>query len=117
MKNIEPRGWFIVGKTYYRIGHKIKFTQYYSKKAGGRFRYSYNGTRMKEPTPEYQHFNEGYIVGVRSVVMSDYTREWLGEEEGYTATGNRETVLLVTNNIYQNPVVVRFCDVIGGEHL
>src|SRR5581483_7610330 len=101
------------------VGQKVRFSAYYSRKCHERF--SFNSDLKKTPSPTYilvplkTGAFEGYIVGIRNVIMSDYkyhagdySEE--GKGRGY-ATGKTEKVLLVAETPYREPVIVRSADV------
>jgi hypothetical protein len=95
----------------YKIGDIVRFSRCYAKKASVRF-HSYRSGVVKEPTPlRWPVMNEGWVVGIRAVVMSNYMWDWLGDDEGATATGTVEVCLLVTRSLRENPVIVRFADI------
>ena len=95
------------------IGSVVDFIKAYPIACAERF-----PTRSRQASAAVpdQGPGQGFIVGIRSVYMSDYVYQSAhrGFEEAYDdpayATGKRENVLLVTKNILQSPFIVRWED-------
>ena len=137
-----PIRWAFIGKSgktkkeplKYKIGDKIKFSKCYSRKCSERFKdYLTNKcgsnkenfplnlclSEKKNLKELNNNINEGFIVGVRCVIMENYKYHSGGcynapDYDDYDppyASGEYENVLLVTKNIYCEPFIVRTNDV------
>lgn len=95
-----------------RIGTKVKAKYAYAKKASDRFKTKFHALDTEYIlTSKVENFT-GYIVGERWQIMSNFKHHWEGTDEQSYVTGTKEKVLLVVKSKWNNPLVVRFTDII-----
>lgn len=104
-----------------QIGYVTNYYKAYKRKALNRLYFDENNY-CKEATPFIiRNIGEplyGFIIGIRSVLMTEVIYKPAAahislEDSDYVSgymKGKRETVLLVTKNIRQEPFIVRLCD-------
>jgi hypothetical protein len=98
------------------IGDRVRYGVAYPRQTKDRFpRWDDRAKNSPYPDPkplgDWKYKGEGCVVGIRSVIMSEYayTPRRCEEDEGYS-TGKRENVLLVAESIHQEPIIVRMQD-------
>ncbi len=115
-------------KTYY-IGKLVNFTKAYATQCCERFPSTYDETtfqpngRCKEAISIESFFGQGYVIGIKMAIMSDYYYTPESSTQGFEdehpdvvracATGKREQVLVVVSGIKgkaNKPFFVRYCD-------
>lgn len=101
------------GKPNILIGDKVRFNFSYSRRCSERFCDKDNNFTKRILTPSNSKIKEGFIVGVRSVIMDNYTYHCGGEDGPSYASGKYEKVLLISKSLYTELFIVRFKDIIG----
>ena len=95
----------MIQKSDLRLGLPVTFTKCYHLNPKLRLP-GYNGVEAK-PNP-YCRMTKGIVVGQRNYIMSNWKRTDYGE--GDIIMGKQRAMLLVADNLYQKPVLVKIED-------
>ena len=103
-----------MNKMRYQIGDMVNFSQCFPRRCRDRFPITHQGYATAAQPIRHSFIESGFVVGLRSVIMDDYSPGDWDSDDGYylgSEGGIRETVLLVSPSMTRNPVLVRLCDV------